>query len=406
MKNLKVVLTGGPCAGKTTAIEEIEKEFTEKGYNVYVVPEAATILINSGIRPFGNTPLTLEEFQEYVISLQLKLESLANKAATSTDKPSIIICDRGLLDGQAYVKNEKIYRGLLNDKGKKAIDVLNNYDLVLHLTTAAASKKDIYTLENNQARTETKEEAIIKDKKTLAAWIGHDNLKVIGNKDSFKEKIDNVIYEIYNALGKPYPIQKQHKYIVKDIDFNKLNEKDIVKLNINQAIIKDDNKDIMYRKIIKDNEESDKKIIKIDTNNNGEREVIKRQITKEEYYENIKGHEIIKKDRFCFIYKEQYFRLDIFEEGLQLLEIEETNKTKEIEIPEFIKVEREVTSDINYRNSNIAKKNEIYKLKNIKEIILKEQLDEIVNDSLKVNNDFEKAYDDAINCKKKIKKYD
>ena len=32
----KIVLTGGPCAGKTTAIQEIEKEFTEKGYLVLI----------------------------------------------------------------------------------------------------------------------------------------------------------------------------------------------------------------------------------------------------------------------------------------------------------------------------------------------------------------------------------
>ena len=32
MKKKKIALTGGPCAGKTTAIQQIEKEFTEKGY--------------------------------------------------------------------------------------------------------------------------------------------------------------------------------------------------------------------------------------------------------------------------------------------------------------------------------------------------------------------------------------
>lgn len=30
MLKKKIVLTGGPCAGKTTAIQKIEKEFTEK----------------------------------------------------------------------------------------------------------------------------------------------------------------------------------------------------------------------------------------------------------------------------------------------------------------------------------------------------------------------------------------
>ena len=34
MKALKVVLTGGPCGGKTTSISTIEQEFTEKNYQV------------------------------------------------------------------------------------------------------------------------------------------------------------------------------------------------------------------------------------------------------------------------------------------------------------------------------------------------------------------------------------
>ena len=40
----------------------------------------------------------------------------------------------------------------------------------------------------------------------------------------------------------------------------------------------------------------------------------------------------------------------------------------------------------------------------LKEIILKEQFDKTINDSLKIINEFEKAYDNAIKQKKKIKK--
>ena len=31
----KIVLTGGPCAGKTTALSTIEQELTDRGYRVY-----------------------------------------------------------------------------------------------------------------------------------------------------------------------------------------------------------------------------------------------------------------------------------------------------------------------------------------------------------------------------------
>ena len=67
MKVKKIVLTGGPCAGKTTALQQIEREFTEKGYHVLIVPEAASILIGAGIRPFGPYIMDMAEFQKYVI---------------------------------------------------------------------------------------------------------------------------------------------------------------------------------------------------------------------------------------------------------------------------------------------------------------------------------------------------
>jgi signal recognition particle GTPase len=44
----RVCLTGGPCAGKTTALATLAQSLTDKGYNVLQVPEAATILMKGG----------------------------------------------------------------------------------------------------------------------------------------------------------------------------------------------------------------------------------------------------------------------------------------------------------------------------------------------------------------------
>ena len=46
MKNLKqIVLTGGPCSGKTTVLNAIKKRF---GTAVVASPEAATIPLSGG----------------------------------------------------------------------------------------------------------------------------------------------------------------------------------------------------------------------------------------------------------------------------------------------------------------------------------------------------------------------
>ena len=52
MEISKIVITGGPCAGKSTAMSWIQNAFTQKGYRVLFVPETATELINGGIAPW------------------------------------------------------------------------------------------------------------------------------------------------------------------------------------------------------------------------------------------------------------------------------------------------------------------------------------------------------------------
>lgn len=34
----KIVITGGPCGGKTTGLDRIKKEMTEKGFRVFSIP--------------------------------------------------------------------------------------------------------------------------------------------------------------------------------------------------------------------------------------------------------------------------------------------------------------------------------------------------------------------------------
>lgn len=350
----KIALTGGPCAGKTTAIQEIEKEFTEKGYLVLIVPEAATILINSGIRPFGIFAIDTIEFQKQVIKLQLALEGIADEVANQSNKPVIILCDRGLLDDKAYV-TKKEWQQLLKEFKVKELDLMNRYNLTLHLRTAALGKEEFYTLDNNSARTETIEEARQKDKKTLEGWLGHENLKIIGNETSFNEKINQVIREIYGTLAKPYPTQIQRKYLVEEIDLSKIEEIKLVKLSIEQYMIESGNIEYIYRKTGKEDEKKYTLITKIDTAINNERITTRRLISEEEYYGNLSEETPVQKTRYCFEYKNQYFRLDIFKHGLQILEIEPSSNKGEITLPDFIKVEKEVTDDKKYRNSSIYK---------------------------------------------------
>ena len=186
-KHYKVAITGGPCAGKTTAMEKIVQEFTERGFKVFVVNEAATDLITGGIRPFGDNPIPLMDFQRCVLEQQMAKEKLYEKVAASCQQDTIILCDRGVLDNRAYITNQE-FQGLLREYDLNEMEIMNSYDMVFHLVTAADGAVEAYTTANNAARTETPEQARIADLKTRNAWVGHPHLRVIDNSTPFKEK--------------------------------------------------------------------------------------------------------------------------------------------------------------------------------------------------------------------------
>lgn len=359
-KYKKIVLTGGPCAGKTTAMQRIVQEFTEKGYNVLVIGETATELINGGIRPFGDNALDMLEFQNYVLDLQITKELLYERVLSNYEQDTIILCDRGIMDNRAYISDEE-FKQLLVNRNLNEMDIMSSYDLVLHLVTAADGAEEFYTLSNNSARTETPAQAILADRKTMDSWLGHNKFEIIDNSKTFDDKIHRVIKAIYQELGDPYPIQKQYKFLVDSIDLDKLKDKKLVKLELEQFFTDgNDSSNTMIRKTTKDGNSSYSSTVKKDTDDLSERITVCRNISEKEYLESLNkiSDKPIRKCRYCFTYNKQYYRLDVFEEpsGLAILEMDLTNKGKDVVIPDFIKINRDITNDLDYRNVNLYKK--------------------------------------------------
>ena len=59
----KLVLTGGPCGGKTTGQTRLATFFENLGWKVYRVPETANLLLSGGINFADLTPEAAEKFQ-------------------------------------------------------------------------------------------------------------------------------------------------------------------------------------------------------------------------------------------------------------------------------------------------------------------------------------------------------
>lgn len=100
----RICLTGGPCAGKTTAIAELQNHIENRGFRVFNVPEAATLLMKAGAM-IDNKKLddqTRENFQMQLMKTQISLEDIIFNIAQDSGEPSVILMDRGLMDSAGY----------------------------------------------------------------------------------------------------------------------------------------------------------------------------------------------------------------------------------------------------------------------------------------------------------------
>ena len=84
----KIVITGGPCAGKTTGMSWIQNTFAQRGYTVLFVPETATELITGGVAPW--TCSSNYEYQKCLMQLQKEKEAVQPPAWVSFYEGSFV----------------------------------------------------------------------------------------------------------------------------------------------------------------------------------------------------------------------------------------------------------------------------------------------------------------------------
>ena len=356
----KIVLTGGPCAGKTTALSWIDNYFSKKGYSVIFVPETATELITNGVSPW--TCKTNYDYQTFQMRLQKEKERIFYEAATKLKNDKIlIVCDRGMLDNKAYMKDAEFKR-VLREMNTSLIQERDSYDAVFHLVSAAKGKENAYTKDNNVARKESIEEARILDDKIIASWTGHPHFRVIDNSTDFEEKLERLLKEISSFLGEPEPLEIERKFLIEIPDLKKLNNMtNCTKVDITQTYLKSD--DDTERRVRARGIDGDyiyyltekKKISSI------KRIETERKLSQDEYLNLLmeadnKLH-TIHKTRYCLTYQNEYYEIDIYPEwdNEAIMEIELKDENDEIKIPDFINVIKEVTEEEKYKNHEMAK---------------------------------------------------
>ena len=181
---MRIVVTGGPSAGKTTLLEILRLQF---GDGIGVAPEAASILFRGGIP----RPVTFEDsihLQRSIYSLQreLELQALERRQGTAP-----VFCDRGSLDGCAYwTGSAKEFCFAMGTTLEKELD---RYAAVIHLQTA--SEFCGYT--NTLVRTESPAEAARLDQRIGEIWSLHPNYMFVGNTNdlggTFVDKLNTAL---------------------------------------------------------------------------------------------------------------------------------------------------------------------------------------------------------------------
>ncbi len=178
----KIVLTGGPGAGKTTISEVLHKAFPHK---LAIAPEAASLLMNGGF-PKWPEKGAKKALQKAIYTVQCRME----EAYCCHFETQTLILDRGTVDGAAYWPDGP-------DSFFEAIDSsldqeLARYSCVIYLESA---DQDTYKLSKsrNPLRCETWAQAKRLDEKTRILWAKHPKHLLIKSKFSFSEKIAQVL---------------------------------------------------------------------------------------------------------------------------------------------------------------------------------------------------------------------
>ncbi|OQW49175.1 MAG: hypothetical protein A4S09_03670 [Proteobacteria bacterium SG_bin7] len=172
----KIVITGGPGAGKTALLETTKKEFCQ---HVAVLPEAAGIIFGGGFWRHNSIP-GRKAAQRAIYFVQNEIENLI----TEENNTVVALCDRGTLDSLAYWPlSESLFWEDLNTTKEKE---LSKYAAVIHLHPP---KKSNGYNRQNPLRIETDIEAAEIDKRIVQAWEGHPNRFFIDSEEDFLVKI-------------------------------------------------------------------------------------------------------------------------------------------------------------------------------------------------------------------------
>jgi predicted ATPase len=182
-----IVLTGGPCGGKTTLINQLRQDMTWSK-RILALPEAIAIAGGVGI------DIREKVFQHLMVSTQLAMQ-VGLQASITSQEDRLVLCHRGSLDPLAYwLENgwdmEEFFTYTKTSFGSH----YTGYTAVINLETAARGAPEAYRRWPDAHRSESPEKAIQLDERLHQVWSNHPHYhRLVNDGCSWKEKSDRAV---------------------------------------------------------------------------------------------------------------------------------------------------------------------------------------------------------------------
>ncbi|KAL4223212.1 TRPL translocation defect protein 14 [Mactra antiquata] len=361
-----------PCGGKTTGQSRLATFFENLGWKVYRAQETALVLMSGGVKFSELSGEEAYKFQENLIKTMLQIENTFFDLAQSCQKNCLVICDRGVMDGSAYLPPEDWAR-MKRDNGWNEVNMRDNrYNQVIHMVSAAFGAEEFYTCAGHKTRSEGLDLARHLDKITAQAWVGHPYYDVVDNSVDFEEKIMRMINSVCNRLGidasdRLETNTRKRKFLVSKMpstekfppfqDFTVIHDYLVTPSRKMQARLRKRGQNGVwtYTHTIRRPEINQQSVELRMAINIKDYNILQMQ--------RDFNHDTIHKQRRCFLWENQYFQMDVYMEpcpdkckGLILLETYTTKSVEELKVPDFMNIVKEVTDDPNYSMFNLSLK--------------------------------------------------
>lgn len=299
------------------------------------------------------------------------MENYFEKLVKLQNRDVLMICDRGTCDTFAYC-SEKVKQAVLKQENWD-MNFLNyqRYDKIIHMVTAANGAEQHFGYEN-QARSETLEEAVELDRRIQNVWFDNPRYKIIDNSDTqFEQKINRVVNQISYLVS--FPVERfVRKFLLKDIFKRESFDPGIVYSPYTETIVFLPKREARKKSFIVRREfENTAKVLYFLKNRKLSNEIEKRVETSKQISKTVFDQFFAQRDyskniitKECFSFKMEdgpnvfVYKIETIiskNEKFSVLHSTASSEGKERAIPGFVEVLHEVTNDPSFFTHKLAK---------------------------------------------------